>query len=74
MTITPEEIAAATPNLSADGYSTAAGWSSVIREHPPGGGDGVIVWEKHGMKSEWHAETAMEAAWQRLMRRAKEPS
>lgn len=55
-------------NLSADIYSDASGkkWSAVLRNHPPLGGDGVVVWERHGMRSEHNAETAMEAARQRL--------
>ena len=58
------------PNLSADGYCDITGklWSAKIYEHPAGGGEGKLVWEKHGMKSQYHSEVAMEAAWQRLMK------
>lgn len=58
------------PNLSADIYSDNTGkeWSASISEHPPQGGDGKVVWEKHGMSSEHNATTAMEAAHQRLSR------
>lgn len=57
-------------NLSADGFVSLDGktWSAIIREHPARGGPGVVVWEKHGMRSEYHADTAMEAAWRRLMK------
>lgn len=55
------------PNLSADIFCDATGsrWTAEIRRHPLAGGDGVLVWSKANMRSQWHAETAMEAAWRR---------
>ena len=51
---------------SVDCYWTEEGWYAEIQRHPEGGGKGELVWEKHGMKSEYHAGTAFEAALKKL--------
>jgi hypothetical protein len=54
--------------LSADIYSDDTGkkWSAVIRRHHPDVTRPSLVWERHGMASQWHAESAMDAAWNRI--------
>ncbi len=50
-------------NLSADIFcdSTGKQWSLIIREHPAKGGDGVVVFEKHGMRTEHNVTVAMDS-------------
>lgn len=43
-------------------------WAASIAEHPWPGGDSRHVWRKRGMRTQHNAETAMEAAWQRLQK------
>lgn len=55
-------------NLAADIYSDATGkkWTARITRLLPGQIRAVTVWEKNDMPGQWHAETAMDAAWNRL--------
>ncbi|MBV9550802.1 MAG: hypothetical protein JO256_14120 [Alphaproteobacteria bacterium] len=54
-------------NLAADIYSDATGkkWTARITRHlvlKP-----ILVWEKTDMRSQWQAETSMDAAWKRIV-------
>lgn len=53
--------------LSADVFSDGSGkkWSAVIKRHLPDGGVGQMVWSRHNMRSQYAAETSLEAAWKR---------
>lgn len=59
--------------LSADifCYVTGKKWSAIINKHPENGGNGTIVWERHGMRSERNSEFAMEAAWNKENEKCK---
>lgn len=61
-------MAARLVNVSADVFSDASGkkWTVIIREHPAEGGEGLIVWQREGMRTQSNAEMAMESAYQRL--------
>lgn len=64
------------PILSADGYVSRDGktWAALIYEHNPENRSQTrLRWRKSLMKSQYHAETAMEAAWQRLIKQAPTP-
>ena len=52
--------------LSADIFSDSTGkkWTVVIRRHEKG--ISRVVFKKTGLRSEYAAETSMEAAWKRL--------
>lgn len=43
-------------------------WTASLSAHPQGGGPGVMLWRKTGMRSGHNADTAMEAAYQRIMK------
>lgn len=61
------------PNISVDIFCDASGkkWTAELREHPLDGGPGVVVWRREGMRSDYNATSAMEAARQRLLKKAK---
>ena len=65
MLLTEEQ---AKPNLSLDIYCAPDGksWSAVIRDHREER-SGMIVWERHGCRTQHNAETAADAAWERLL-------
>lgn len=47
------------------------GWKASLAIHPWGGGDGIPIWEKIGMRTCQNAETAMEAAYQKFQKAAR---
>lgn len=55
-------------NLAADVYCDATGkkWTARITRLLPGVLKPIVVWERTDMRSQWNAETAMDAAWNRL--------
>ena len=42
-------------------YTICRQWTAVIRKHPAGGGKGVEVWRRSGMRTESNAIAASEA-------------
>ena len=48
----------------------ATTWTAVVYRHAANGGDGDEVWRKTGMRTEWNALQAMDAAYQHCLKAA----